>query len=1029
MRFMSAQRVSSVPSVRKVILLAASVALCLMLGPGGAGGQTADDHGDTFATATPLALGSSISGHVDDGDDWDVFKLDLSAASGTTDVWAYTTGDEDTDTVGGLYDSDSTLLSFNDDGFMRGGIRNFSLRRSVSPGVYYVVVVSYGGEPTDYILHAEAVTDPGNSTDTAARLSVDSPAGGTIDTAGDTGYFRLDFTESTHLIVEARSANLTPIVADLVDAEGREIPLNIYPIGVRGVSFRAQNGFLILDDFGPGTYYVRVTTSPDSFVPRPVPYYILAIEDTDYADFIEECEDMSRSLNDPQISDPLYGCQWHLDSSNERDINVEPVWADDIKGQGVNIAVVDSGMDYRHEDLKDNVDTSLNFDYTGRGDIYQPFRHHGTHVAGIIAARDNDVGVRGVAPRATVYGYNLLAGLEAFTFSNEADAMTRNGVATAVSNNSWGSIDGPGLGPTSSFWELAVNTGITTGYDGKGTFYVFSAGNGHLLGDDSNLDEYVNYYGVTAVCSVDSRDGRAGYSERGANLWVCAPANDRPGVLGGTFGILTTEHSDRYERDFAGTSAAAPIVSGVAALMRSANPDLTWRDLKLILAASARKNDPGSSGWEDGAGKYGSDSATDRYHFNHEYGFGVVDAGAAVALAKEWSNIPPLESSTEVSSQPGLQVPDAPDNGDPTTVTSSLALDTSIGFTEFVEVTVAFRHNSFRDLEIELVSPSGAVSRLAEDFDTYSNSLGFVLMYGAFRLGSARHLGEDPNGEWQLRVTDRVHVASGILDAWRITVYGHDRTPDAPTVDSVAGGQDSITVAWTAPVQTAGSAVTAYDLRYIPVDADGTVDSGWTVVNDAWTADAGGNLEYTIIGLTQGTRYDIQVRAINAWGAGDWSVVVSGAPENVSPSFDEGTATDRSVAENARSGSYVGDPVVATDDDDDTLTYSLDGDDDASFGIDGVTGQITVGPGTALDYETRTSYTVAVTVTDPPGGSDTIAVNIMVTDVDLGTPYDLDKNEVIDRAEVIEAIADYFDGLITKEEVLEVIQLYFSSAG
>ena len=248
-------------------------------------------------------------------------------------------------------------------------------------------------------------------------------------------------------------------------------------------------------------------------------------------------------------------------------------------------------------------------------------------------------------------------------------------------------------------------------------------------------------------------------------------------------------------------------------------------------------------------------------------------------------------------------------------------------------------------------------------------------------------------------------------------------------MDSVAGGQDSIAVAWTAPVQTAGSAVTAYDLRYIQADADGTVDSGWTVVNDAWTADAGGNLEHTIIGLTQGTRYDIQVRAINAWGAGDWSVVVSGAPENVSPSFDEGAATDRSVTENAPPGSYVGNPVVATDDDDDTLTYSLDGADADSFGIDGGTGQIEVGPGTALDYETRTSYTVAVTATDPSGGSDTITVNIMVTDVDLGTPYDLDHNEVIDRDEVIAAIADYFDGLIDKEEVLEVIQLYFSSAG
>ena len=311
---------------------------------------------------------------------------------------------------------------------------------------------------------------------------------------------------------------------------------------------------------------------------------------------------------------------------------MEPVWTDGIMGEGVNIAVVDDGMYHAHEDLKDNLDTSLNFDYTGLGNIYQPFEHHGTHVAGIVAARDNDIGVRGVAPRATIYGYNLLAGQE--SIFNEVDAMTRNGVVTAVSNNSWGPFDGPWLGPANSFWERAVDYGITHGYNGNGTFYVFAAGNGHLLGDDSNFDEYANYYGVTAACSVDSRDARAGYSEMGANLWVCAPANDRPGSLGGTFGILTTENSDRYERDFAGTSAAAPIVSGVAALVRNANPDLTWRDLKLILAASARKNDPGSAGWEDGATKYGADSTADRYHFNHEYGFGVVDAGAAVDLAK-----------------------------------------------------------------------------------------------------------------------------------------------------------------------------------------------------------------------------------------------------------------------------------------------------------------------------------------------------------------------------------------------------------
>ena len=145
-----------------------------------------------------------------------------------------------------------------------------------------------------------------------------------------------------------------------------------------------------------------------------------------------------------------------------------------------------------------------------------------TNVAGMIAARDNDIGVRGVAPSATVYGYNFLGGFNSTGF-NLYDAMLRNGVVTAVSNNSWGWSDGPGLSPSVSFWRRAIETGITAGYDGKGTFYVFTAGNGHLLGDDSNLEEYSNDYGVTAACSVNRQGTRAGYSEMGANLWVCAP--------------------------------------------------------------------------------------------------------------------------------------------------------------------------------------------------------------------------------------------------------------------------------------------------------------------------------------------------------------------------------------------------------------------------------------------------------------------------------------------------------------------------
>ena len=132
---------------------------------------------------------------------------------------------------------------------------------------------------------------------------------------------------------------------------------------------------------------------------------------------------------------------------------------------------------------------------------------------------------------------------------------------------------------------------------------------------------------------MNDQGERSPYSERGSNLWVCAPSTDT--ARDPRQGITTTGNDDVYVDKFGGTSASTPIVSGVVALVRSVDTDLTWRDVKLILAASARKNDADNTGWEDGALKYGS--TTERYHFSHEYGFGVVDAKAAVDLADGWT--------------------------------------------------------------------------------------------------------------------------------------------------------------------------------------------------------------------------------------------------------------------------------------------------------------------------------------------------------------------------------------------------------
>ena len=1044
-----------------------------------------DDHSDYISVATSLSLGGSAAGRIDPGYDRDVFKLDLSGTSGTTDIWIYTAGD--LDTRGWLYDSNEDLLVFNDDSYIEGRETGFSLRRNLPRGVYYISVRSWltadGDLATgDYTLYAEAVTGPGNTTDTAAALNLDSPAPGMIDTASDADYFRLDLAESKNLVIHAQGLALIdgnsgnflpfePLDGPVFDNSGAEISVNVLPQELRYRFEVYRWGFRVEDAFDAGVYYIKVTTPAD--VSFPVPYTIHAYEDTDYGNFIDDCEAATAALNKPEISDPLYGCQWHLRNQEQggEDINVETVWAEGINGEGINIAVVDDGMYYAHEDLAANVSTTLNHNYdTGSHDIYSRYDHHGTAVAGIIAARGNGFGVRGVASMATIYGYNFLADYcQQCDDINTADAMSRNRVVTAVSNNSWGPRGGPWLGRANQLWESAVDSGIREGYDGKGVFYVFAGGNGGMghrenpdgtpvgghysnainRGDDSNLDELANYYAATAVCAVNDGDTRSVYSEKGANLWVCAPSWDFE-----RRGIVTTENVDRYRDDFSGTSAATPIVSGVAALLRQANPGLTWRDLKLILAASARKNDAANSGWEEGARKYGEDSDTDRYHFNHEYGFGMVDAKAAVDLAKGWVNVPSLRSAS-ASSTSAVTIPPPHSDGTPQTVTTTLTLNTGIRFTEFVEINTDFDHTSFRDMDIELVSPSGAVSKLAAPFNTryyYTDDICrdgepctyYVRLDGEFRFGSARHLGEDPNGVWTLRLTDHYPVLGGTLRSWNVKVYGHVSRPGAPAITTpVTAGDGSLTVAWNAPVDSGGPAITAYDLRYIETSADGMVDANWTVLEDVWTTGSG-PLVYTITGLTNGVQYDLQVRAVSSANDGVWSATAAGTPAMLTGTSAARSFSPASVAPGgqvtvtitaANYGSLgavtetlpAGFSYVSSTHDSNQVIHPVEGNSQmVRFTLQGET-SLTY---TVTASSVEGSYTFSGTLRDSDRNDHTVGGASMVT-VSSGDPlvarYDANGNGTIEKSEVIKAINDYLFGTgdpITKEQVIRLINLY-----
>ena len=492
------------------------------------------------------------------------------------------------------------------------------------------------------------------------------------------------------------------------------------------------------------------------------------------------------------VTDPLAMFQWHLynygqlGGTSGEDANVSSVHSAGNKGDGIKVVVVDDGQDINHEDLKDNVLSGAGKNYLySSADPSGSTADHGTCVSGVIGARDGNIyGGKGAAPRASIFGYNLLQSL---TSTNEQNAMTGNGNINAfdISNNSWGAPDDRGTYATpNSTWKTAIDTGVTNGRSGKGAVYFWAAGNGGFTVDDSNYDGQANYYGVIAVGAIGDDGKKASYSEEGANIWVAAHSQGTSGTA-----ITTTDntyasyagynslsssiksdfYSDKYTNTFNGTSSAAPLAAGVGALILKANPNLTWRDVRLIIAETARKNDASDSGWLTAGTKITGGS----YNFSHKYGFGAIDAKAAVALASSWTNVGTQVVYTSGAGSGTGAIPDNNATGLTGTVNISGSGITSV---EFVEVNVGITHTYVGDLAVTLTSPAGTVSTLSKTHGCKTSSfteLGSCSFTGnVWRYGSARHLGEAANGTWTLKVADGASGDTGTLSSWSLKFYG-----------------------------------------------------------------------------------------------------------------------------------------------------------------------------------------------------------------------------------------------------------------
>ncbi|MBE1286076.1 MAG: S8 family serine peptidase [Rhodobacteraceae bacterium] len=509
-------------------------------------------------------------------------------------------------------------------------------------------------------------------------------------------------------------------------------------------------------------------------------------------------------------TDPLFSQQWHLFNSiaGQLDLNVSPVW-DDYTGSGVRVAVIDNGFDLNHPDLSGNVNTSIDYDYSGSDfDPSAAFgNNHGTAVMGIIGAQQgNGVGGVGVAWNAELVGFR---GFGINSFFGDDVLRDAAGIGNGIGNTNGGTAANGadvinmsgGLGST-----VFLNTGniidaqtalediATNGRGGLGSIFVKSSGNSRAaanstLREEGTADGYDTVRHSINVAAVDATGSVTNYSTPGANVLVSAFApssGQSPGILTtdrvGTNGYNTSASpSGDYTSGFNGTSAAAPQVAGVVALMLEANDQLGWRDIQQILAYSARH-----SGSDVGTAAAGFEQATQiggeswfwnggsnwnggGMHFSNDYGFGIVDALAAVRLAESWSL--QQTSGNEVSvtqDMDGSSGPTALDNSF-ADFTQNIATDIHV---QHIEVVVDFATTYLSDLEVFLTSPDGTRVQLIADTGDSAN------YDGSWIFGSTAFLGESSQGNWTVRIVDDASLDLTTIRDVDLQIFGSATNAD-----------------------------------------------------------------------------------------------------------------------------------------------------------------------------------------------------------------------------------------------------------
>lgn len=464
------------------------------------------------------------------------------------------------------------------------------------------------------------------------------------------------------------------------------------------------------------------------------------------------------------FNDPLYPKQWYLYNDGQNggtsgmDMNVIPVWKLGYTGKGIHVTIVDDGVDGTHPDLQLNFDINASYDFNNRSrgnEDKDPHpddsvekgseNAHGTRCAGeVAAAANNSICGVGIAYEAGIGGMRILDGV--VTDSMEAEALLYNNNYIDIYSCCWGPPDkGKDFALPHTLTKAAMIKGVEEGRNGKGSIFVWASGNGGAADDDCNADGYVSRPETISIGSVNDEGLNVYFAEACSStmaVTLSGGPSDNPfsttserSVYGLNL-VATTDLHGKCTTSFVGTSSAAPLASGLFALVLQANPNLTWRDLQHIITQGCFIPSPMESGWHiNGAG----------FHLNHMVGFGVLDAGKMVELALTWEPVGERRECVIENTEQELSV----EQGHSSSTSMIVGGCEHITRLEHTISHVSFQAPRRGDISITLYSPAGTPSELisTRKYDDSPDGL------DEWPFMTVHNWGESPRGEWIIKVT------------------------------------------------------------------------------------------------------------------------------------------------------------------------------------------------------------------------------------------------------------------------------------